>query len=594
MFIDVVVQVAQLHQNLLDPRPLVDDLDDMVNKAAAALVLTVVTIVCARVPAEHLLRIDLALERIVQCQVAISEQSARDELAWTAAERNRVAQDEAVDAHVEQEHGAAADRRQDMDAAGLVEEIAAELAQEERDVKMRDEDRWRAWGTASPSRYARKCSEVIRARIMMVDRRCSHRLLGGSSQLDQVRKFFGVRSAESAPILPAGRSVEVAAASGHVAAGAPVKLVARVEPEKVTGKGEKARNAGKKKKKQGADQAKASVPVKLTADAKPDQAVVQGKKRRKTQSGNQRKVRLPVGQLPIYLADAFDGADHAGQVVAEALKMAVFDVEQRLSAWIGPLRLAPFLVPAVMPLAVAIAAVSPSVNIAHEADVSEFDAAVTLQRFDQWFAVARDSRQHAMLTADFVHCEQQTSTRYPARAIVPFLTSRVRIAPFQLSVELSTLPLARTIEPRAVAQVRLSRLTHDVASLLRLDVFAVAMSARAVQDWHVELSGVNMWDNVETGVQHFWLAPPTEGNLAALRLRVMGEDVGSDAAFMDRLEGVQCTAVGVGLTLFVPSGWLHAAYAPVDTCGFVGTFYAWSSIATALAITRFEDDTNPH
>ncbi|KAJ3347846.1 hypothetical protein GGF32_006563, partial [Allomyces javanicus] len=166
-----------------------------------------------------------------------------------------------------------------------------------------------------------------------------------------------------------------------------------------------------------------------------------------------------------------------------------------------------------------------------------------------------------MLSADFIHCEQQASSRYPAHTIVLYLASRMRIAPYQPSVEVSTYPLARTIEPHAVAQ-----------------------------DWHVELSGVNMWVHVVTGLQPFWLAPPTEGNMAALRPRVMGEDVGSDAAFVNLLEGVQFAAVGSRLTLFVPSGWLHATHAPVDTYGFVGTFYSWLSVATALAITRFEND----
>ncbi|KNE65565.1 hypothetical protein AMAG_19178 [Allomyces macrogynus ATCC 38327] len=84
------------------------------------------------------------------------------------------------------------------------------------------------------------------------------------------------------------------------------------------------------------------------------------------------------------------------------------------------------------------------------------------------------------------------------------------------------------------------------------------MGARAVQDWHIEYSGVDMWVHIVTGVQHFWLAPPTKGNLAALYRRVLGADVSTDAAVMGLLEGVQITAVGAGSTLFVPSGWLHA------------------------------------
>ncbi|KAJ3365834.1 hypothetical protein GGF31_008428 [Allomyces arbusculus] len=135
-------------------------------------------------------------------------------------------------------------------------------------------------------------------------------------------------------------------------------------------------------------------------------------------------------------------------------------------------------------------------------------------------------------------------SQYSARAIVPNLTLRVRVAPCQITV--STYPLARAIEPCAVAQLRLSRFTRDILSLPRLDVFAVAMGARAVQDWHAEFSGVNTWVQFVTGLQHFRLASPTANSLAALCRRTMGSDVGSDvgldAAFMGLLECPHCHA----------------------------------------------------
>ncbi|KAJ3347847.1 hypothetical protein GGF32_006564 [Allomyces javanicus] len=113
----------RLHKDLLDP-PAIDRIEP-VRIATAMLVATVVTILRDRVSATHLSRIDLALERLMQCQTAMSAQMARNSNAQIDDEGDQA-----------RPPPGALDASNDGGAMLLVAQVEAEQAAEDRDAEM--------------------------------------------------------------------------------------------------------------------------------------------------------------------------------------------------------------------------------------------------------------------------------------------------------------------------------------------------------------------------------------------------------------------------------------------------------------------------
>uniref|UniRef100_A0A672FLC4 Lysine (K)-specific demethylase 2Bb n=1 Tax=Salarias fasciatus TaxID=181472 RepID=A0A672FLC4_SALFA len=93
--------------------------------------------------------------------------------------------------------------------------------------------------------------------------------------------------------------------------------------------------------------------------------------------------------------------------------------------------------------------------------------------------------------------------------------------------------------------------------------------------------------------QVFWLVPPTPHNLALYEDWVLSGKQ-SDVFLGDRADGCQRVELKQGYTFFIPSGWIHAVYTPVDTLVFGGNILHSFNIPMQLNIHEIENRTKVH
>ncbi|XP_072227422.1 lysine (K)-specific demethylase 2Bb [Leuresthes tenuis] len=112
-------------------------------------------------------------------------------------------------------------------------------------------------------------------------------------------------------------------------------------------------------------------------------------------------------------------------------------------------------------------------------------------------------------------------------------------------------------------------------------------------DFHIDFGGTSVWYHVFKGQKVFWLVPPTPHNLALYEDWVLSGKQ-SDLFLGDRADGCQRVELKQGYTFFIPSGWIHAVYTPVDTLVFGGNILHSFNIPMQLTIHEIENRTKVH
>ncbi|XP_070255267.1 lysine-specific demethylase 2B isoform X3 [Myotis yumanensis] len=109
-------------------------------------------------------------------------------------------------------------------------------------------------------------------------------------------------------------------------------------------------------------------------------------------------------------------------------------------------------------------------------------------------------------------------------------------------------------------------------------------------DFHIDFGGTSVWYHVFRGGKIFWLIPPTLHNLALYEEWVLSGKQ-SDIFLGDRVERCQRIELKQGYTFFIPSGWIHAVYTPVDSLVFGGNILHSFNVPMQLRIYEIEDRT---
>ncbi|XP_052126433.1 jmjC domain-containing histone demethylation protein 1 [Frankliniella occidentalis] len=110
-------------------------------------------------------------------------------------------------------------------------------------------------------------------------------------------------------------------------------------------------------------------------------------------------------------------------------------------------------------------------------------------------------------------------------------------------------------------------------------------------DFHVDFGGTSVWYHIVKGSKVFWLIPPTERNLNLYEQWVLSGKQG-DVFFGDMVDKCGRVRLNEGNTFFIPSGWIHAVYTPLDSLVFGGNFLHAFSIEKQLRIAQVEDTTH--
>ncbi|XP_012063004.1 PREDICTED: jmjC domain-containing histone demethylation protein 1 [Atta cephalotes] len=109
-------------------------------------------------------------------------------------------------------------------------------------------------------------------------------------------------------------------------------------------------------------------------------------------------------------------------------------------------------------------------------------------------------------------------------------------------------------------------------------------------DFHVDFGGTSVWYHILHGGKIFWLIPPTEKNLTLYQEWVLSGKQ-SDVFFGDMVDKCGRISLTAGMTLFIPTGWIHAVYTPQDSLVFGGNFLHSFGIEMQLKVAQVEEHT---
>ena len=124
----------------------------------------------------------------------------------------------------------------------------------------------------------------------------------------------------------------------------------------------------------------------------------------------------------------------------------------------------------------------------------------------------------------------------------------------------------------------------------KVQLYCLMSVQNSYTDFHIDFGGSSVFYHIISGAKVFYFIPPTPQNLA--RYEAWSTSPDQSETFFGDLAGpcLQCH-LHAGQTLFIPSGWIHAVYTPVDSIVIGGNFIHGFSVPMQLAIDRIEDAT---
>lgn len=105
----------------------------------------------------------------------------------------------------------------------------------------------------------------------------------------------------------------------------------------------------------------------------------------------------------------------------------------------------------------------------------------------------------------------------------------------------------------------------------KVQKYCLISPSSAYTDFHVDFGGTSVWYHVHKGEKIFWFIPPTKKNFELFQKWTMGGSQDQEF-FGEQVEDCQRIRMKAGETLFIPSGWIHAVYSPIDCINFGGNF----------------------
>lgn len=106
-------------------------------------------------------------------------------------------------------------------------------------------------------------------------------------------------------------------------------------------------------------------------------------------------------------------------------------------------------------------------------------------------------------------------------------------------------------------------------------------------DFHIDFGGTSVWYHVLRGEKVFYLIRPTPANMTLYENWISSSNQ-SETFFGDQVDNCYKSVIRDGQTLFIPTGWIHAVFTPVDTLVFGGNFLHSYNIPLQLKVYEIE------
>ncbi|KAG8907568.1 JmjC domain-containing histone demethylation protein 1 [Tulasnella sp. 417] len=104
---------------------------------------------------------------------------------------------------------------------------------------------------------------------------------------------------------------------------------------------------------------------------------------------------------------------------------------------------------------------------------------------------------------------------------------------------------------------------------------------------HVDFAGSSVFYHVLKGSKVFYFIRPTKANLNAYE-KWCGSELQSSTWLGDLVDEVVKVELQQGNTMFIPTGWIHAVYTPIDSLVIGGNFLHSYNISTQLKVRDIE------
>ena len=122
----------------------------------------------------------------------------------------------------------------------------------------------------------------------------------------------------------------------------------------------------------------------------------------------------------------------------------------------------------------------------------------------------------------------------------------------------------------------------------KVQKYCLVSPANSYTDFHVDFGGTSVWYHVHRGEKIFWFIPPTKKNLELFEKWTLS-GAQDQVFFGDKVDECQRIRVQAGETLFIPSGWIHAVFTPVDCINFGGNFLHGLSMKMQVRVVEMEE-----
>ncbi|KAI6646658.1 Lysine-specific demethylase 7B-like [Oopsacas minuta] len=110
-------------------------------------------------------------------------------------------------------------------------------------------------------------------------------------------------------------------------------------------------------------------------------------------------------------------------------------------------------------------------------------------------------------------------------------------------------------------------------------------------DFHIDFGGSSVWYHPIKGKKIFYIIEPTDTNIKKYE-RWSSSHYQSNTFFGDIVDRCYQCEINAGETMFIPTGWIHAVYTPIDSIVFGGNYLTKFNIPLQLKVYNIERNLN--
>ncbi|KAK4533833.1 hypothetical protein CCYA_CCYA19G4715 [Cyanidiococcus yangmingshanensis] len=157
-----------------------------------------------------------------------------------------------------------------------------------------------------------------------------------------------------------------------------------------------------------------------------------------------------------------------------------------------------------------------------------------------------------------------------------------------ISLEISETPTGQAFQAPGIIR-RADWATLCPPPRPHVDTYYLLSAAGSWTSWHIDFGGSTVFYHVLRGQKRFYVCPPTERHLLLYeRWQSDPQQALREFDFVEELNSVATIDLEAGNTLFIPAGWLHAVFTPLDSVVLGGNILHLGGVTMQQRIYNME------